>query len=284
MEPKHTILAAGGDPALFDEIRALSGEAYTVITGSTAAETLDRALSVPEIILLAAFTAEGDSFELLVELKKNPRTVTIPVILVSAFRDSGNEEKGLLLGAVDYIAKPFNGAVVRARIKNHIARAEKTRDAEEAVLGDPLTGLPGRRSFDERIAIEWKRAAREKTPLSLLFVYTGEAGSRSGDFLKATADILVRSARRPSDLAASLEPGRFAVLFPNTSMNGAVKIAEEIYSRTEASLGGGNKDASVINIGVVSQIPQPDMSLEDFFARAEKALSQAQATGLICQE
>jgi diguanylate cyclase (GGDEF)-like protein len=292
MESTYTILAACGETTLLDEIRTLIGGAYTLITASSAAETLDKVSAVPDLILLGTFMADEDSFELLVELKKNPASVNIPVILVSGFRDSGDEEKGLLLGAVDYIVKPFTGAVLRARIKTHLGIAEKMRAAETALLNDPVTGLPNRRSFDERIIIEWKRAAREKTPLSLLFVYAGESGSqngeagvRGGDFLKTTADILVRNARRPSDLAAQAGPEQFAVLFPNTSLNGAVKMAEEIYTQAEAALGGaGNKSAAVINIGVVSQIPQPDMSLEDFFARAEKALSQAKATGLICQD
>jgi diguanylate cyclase (GGDEF)-like protein len=285
METTYTILAAGG--GVLDEFCSLLGEAYTVITASSAEETLARAVSAPDLILLETFMPGKDSFELLVEFKKNPALANIPVILIAPFRDEGEEEKGLLLGAVDYIVKPLNAAVLRARIKTHLSIADKMRSIEKAPQSDPLTGLPNKRSFDERITIEWKRAAREKTPMSLLSVFAadGEASARGEAFLKALTDILARNARRPSDLAASLEAGRFAVLLPNTSMNGAVKIAEEIYSQAETALAvDGNKHAAVINIGVVSQIPQADMTLEDFFARAEKALFQAKASGLICQE
>ncbi|MDR1178215.1 MAG: GGDEF domain-containing protein, partial [Spirochaetaceae bacterium] len=147
-----------------------------------------------------------------------------------------------------------------------------------------VTGIPNRLSFDERITLEWKRSFREKTPVSLLLIAagTGEENAPEDAFFRTAADILAGNARRPSDLAAYMGGGLFAVLLPNTSMNGAVKIAEEIYSQAEAAL-GGNRHA-VINIGVVSQIPQADMTLEDFLARAEKALSQAKASGLICQE
>ncbi|MDR1212246.1 MAG: diguanylate cyclase, partial [Spirochaetaceae bacterium] len=198
----------------------------------------------------------------------------------ASFPDSGDEEKGLLLGAVDYIARPFNGAVLRARIRNRLAL--RIRAAEDGGYNDPVTGIPGRKSFDERITLEWKRSFREKTPVSLLLMAAGTGEAPEAAFFRTIAAILVRNTRRPSDLAACLGGDLFAVLLPNTSMNGAVKIAEEIYSQAEAVL-GGNRHA-VVSIGVVSQIPQADMTLEDFFARAEKALSQAKSSGLICQE
>ncbi|MDR0390089.1 MAG: diguanylate cyclase [Spirochaetaceae bacterium] len=284
METTYTILAASGEKALLDELCPLLGEAYTVITAQSAAETLASAASVPSLILLGTSLSDRDGFELLMELKKNPVSVNIPVILAAAFQDSGDEEKALLLGAVDYIVRPFNGPVLSARIKTHIGMACAMRAAEKMALNDPLTGLPNKRSFEERITIEWKRAFREKTPLSLLFLFAGgeEEKPLEDAIFKATAGILVRNARRPSDFAVCLDSGRFAVLLPNTAMNGAVKIAEEIYSQAEAALGGDRHVA--LNIGVVSQIPQADTTLEDFFARAEKALSQAKASGLICQE
>jgi diguanylate cyclase (GGDEF)-like protein len=287
MEKRYTILVAGGGRSFSDELCSLLCEEYTVITASTAEETLARAASVPDLVLLETYMPGRDSFELLVELKRNPALVHIPVILTAVSRNEGDEEKGLLLGAVDYIVRPYNGAVVRARIKTHIAIAGQIQAAAESARNDPVSGLPNRRSFDERIAIEWKRSAREKTPVSLLCIFAdpGEDAGKKDAFLKAVADILVCNARRPSDLAACTGPGQFAVLLPNTSMNGAVKIAEDIYSRSEAVLGGvRNTSVAATNIGVVSQIPQADMTLEDFFARAEKALSQARASGLICQE
>ncbi|MDR1429409.1 MAG: diguanylate cyclase [Spirochaetaceae bacterium] len=284
METRYTILAAGRGNILLDELCPMLRETYTVITASSAEEFFEKASLAPDLALLETLMPGMDGFELLVELKTKPVSANIPVILIAPFPDHDDEEKGLLLGAVDYIAAPVNGAVARARIKTHIATSGRIRAAQTEGYGDPLTGIANKRSFDERITLEWKRAFREKTPVSLLFMAAGagEEGSPDDAFFKTLAAILARNARRPSDLAASLDSGRFAVLLPNTSMNGAVKIAEEIYSQAEAAL-GGDKNA-VINIGVVSQIPQADMSLEDFFARAEKALSQAKASGLICQE
>lgn len=97
---------------------------------------------LPSLIILDIIMPVKDGFQVLAELKANPRTDTIPVILITGLSDIGNEEKGLMLGAVDYITKPFSPAIIKARIKAHIQLCNYRKAMEHLALFDALTGLP----------------------------------------------------------------------------------------------------------------------------------------------
>jgi sigma-B regulation protein RsbU (phosphoserine phosphatase) len=74
----------------------------------------------PDLILLDVMMPDMDGYEVCARLQENPATAHIPVIFVTALTSSGDEEKGLALGAVDYVTKPFNPTLVKARIHNHL--------------------------------------------------------------------------------------------------------------------------------------------------------------------
>ena len=98
---------------------------------------------------------------------------------------------------------------------------------------DPLTGLANRRRFDRLLALEWRRAQRERQPLALLMIdvdhfkrYNDRYGHPAGDLcLKRLAVILSEAARRPGDLAVRMGGEEFALLLPNTGAAGAAAIA-----------------------------------------------------------
>jgi putative two-component system response regulator len=86
-----------------------------------------------DLILLDIMMPEMDGYEVFTKLKANPKTANIPVIFVTALNAVDNEAKGLDLGAVDYITKPFNPALVRARVKNHLELKNYRDKLEELV-------------------------------------------------------------------------------------------------------------------------------------------------------
>jgi CheY-like chemotaxis protein len=86
-----------------------------------------------DLILLDIMMPEMDGYEVFARLKANPKTANIPVIFVTALSAYENEAKGLELGAVDYITKPFNSALVRARVKNHLELKNYRDKLEEMV-------------------------------------------------------------------------------------------------------------------------------------------------------
>ncbi|SEF91252.1 HD domain-containing phosphohydrolase [Oceanospirillum linum] len=88
----------------------------------------------PDLILLDIMMPGIDGYEVCRQLKQDPRSKHIPVIFVSAMSQVADEEKGLSLGAVDYISKPFSPPLILARIKTHLALASQNRELERQVL------------------------------------------------------------------------------------------------------------------------------------------------------
>ncbi|GIP35232.1 response regulator [Paenibacillus sp. J2TS4] len=121
MKNKRTILIVDDTSSnilLFDTIL---GEEYEVLYATNGEEGLDIALKFqPDLILLDVMMPGMDGYEVCRLLKKNPLTMAIPIIFISVLDHEEDEGNGLKAGAIDYIAKPFNTANVKAKIKNHL--------------------------------------------------------------------------------------------------------------------------------------------------------------------
>lgn len=85
-----------------------------------------------DLILLDVVMPGMDGYEVCKVLKQNPKTAQIPVVFITGLSDENDEEKGLDLGAIDYITKPFSAAIVRARVRNHLLARKHQRDLEIA--------------------------------------------------------------------------------------------------------------------------------------------------------
>lgn len=128
-----------------ENIRILMGileDQYDVSVAINGEKALKIAAMEPSIdlILLDIMMPEMDGYEVCSKLKANRKTANIPVIFVTALAADENEEKGLGLGAVDYITKPFNPALVRARVKNHL-EVKNYRDKLEEMVRDKTSEL-----------------------------------------------------------------------------------------------------------------------------------------------
>ena len=129
--PKLIMLVDDSGTNLLAGKAALS-EDYKVLTAGSAAimlETLE--WSKPELILLDVDMPAMDGFQAIDILKERPETRDIPVIFLTAMDDSVSELKGLELGAVDYIAKPFSPQLLRKRVELHLLLKDQTRILEE---------------------------------------------------------------------------------------------------------------------------------------------------------
>jgi putative two-component system response regulator len=109
---------------------------YTTVIAMNGENALALALekTPPDIILLDINMPEMDGYEVCVRLKTNNKTATIPIIFITAMDDEHDERKGLDLGAVDYIHKPFNPGLVRARIRNHLELKSHRNQLENLVM------------------------------------------------------------------------------------------------------------------------------------------------------
>lgn len=116
-----SILVVDDTPFNIDVLIGALGSDYEIMVatdGPSALETVNE--SLPDIILLDVMMPGMSGFEVLERLKANPKTAHIPVIMITALTDADNKIKGLSLGAVDYIPKPFNLEEIKVRVKNHL--------------------------------------------------------------------------------------------------------------------------------------------------------------------
>lgn len=106
-------------------------EISVAMDGASALEAVAEAR--PDLILLDVMMPEMDGYTVCERLKAAPETAGIPIIFLTALTDERDERKGLQLGAVDYITKPFNPDLVKARVRNHLELKRHRDDLERLV-------------------------------------------------------------------------------------------------------------------------------------------------------
>ena len=164
----------------------------------------------PDLILLDVIMPGMTGFEAISKLKESEVASKIPVIFITGLASAEDEEKGVGLGAVDYITKPFHRSIVKAGVNLHIRIIDQMRTIENIGLIGPLTKISNRRGFENQLHVEWGRAFREKTSISILMMdidkfknYNDTYGHQQGDVaLKAFSDISSKLINRPVDYAA----------------------------------------------------------------------------------
>lgn len=125
MTTKKTILIVDDMPSNIELLYAILGSEYRILFASCGQEGLQMAIqNVPDLILLDVMMPDMDGYELCEKIKKHPLTMAIPVIFLTVLDHEDDEERGLEAGAIDYIAKPYNVANIKAKIRNHIAFKE----------------------------------------------------------------------------------------------------------------------------------------------------------------
>ena len=118
---KNSILIVDDENANIMALTHILGFEYTVYTvknGSTAIKVAEK--QQPDIILLDIVMPEMDGYAVISALKNLDSTRDIPVIFITGLSNTNDEEKGLALGAVDYITKPFSPAIVKLRVKTQM--------------------------------------------------------------------------------------------------------------------------------------------------------------------
>jgi diguanylate cyclase (GGDEF)-like protein len=158
---------------------------------------------------------------------------------------------------------------------------------------DPLTEVANRRMFDLSLAREWRRSAREQSPLALLMVdidafkaFNDFYGHPAGDIcLRSVAAVMAAAARRPGDLAARYGGEEFAIILPGTEIEGARHVAEKIRAGLAAralSHEASEHGLVTVSIGAASLIAQPGGDPEMLIALADAALYTAKHSGRDC--
>jgi sigma-B regulation protein RsbU (phosphoserine phosphatase) len=132
---KRSILAVDDTPENLDVVKGILSPDYTVKAATSGKMALKIAeTQSPDLILLDIMMPEMDGYEVCQRLKSNPKTSEIPIIFLTAKDQTMDEAKGFELGAEDYILKPVNPPILKARVKTHVA-LKQSRDALQAAYG-----------------------------------------------------------------------------------------------------------------------------------------------------
>jgi len=245
----------------------------------------------PDLVLLDIEMPEMNGYEVCRRLRENPATGQIPIIFITALTDAADEARGLELGAVDYITKPFNHVIVKARVQTHLRLKMQADLLERYAFNDALTGLANRRAFDERLALEWSRAQRYQRPLSVVMIdidhfklYNDHYGHGAGDAcLSDVARVIKSQVTRHSDMAARYGGEEFLLILPETEEAGAVALAEQVRAALDnrALPHAASKvcDHVTLSLGAASQIPDGETSVSALLERADQALYRAKTGG-----
>ena len=303
---RQKILIIDDTPANIQILHAVLGDAYSIFFATSGREGIELAAKeLPDLIFLDIMMPEMDGYEVCRQLKGDPLTRQIPIIFITAMSTVEDEAKGLELGAIDYITKPFSPPIVNARVKNHL-ELKRHRDLLEKVTieldkknlalnllarEDALTGLANRRYFNEVLESEITRAQRSRQLLSLILCdvdffknYNDHYGHVAGDkCLQVIGQLLLRTFKRASDLPARYGGEEFAVIFPDTPPGNAGLITEKLRQgmMAQAIPHAFSTVAEVvtISIGMVEAPPNKERNAEWYIQAADKALYQAKERG-----
>ncbi|MEB3294583.1 MAG: PleD family two-component system response regulator [Synechococcales bacterium] len=254
----------------------------------------------PDVVLLDAVMPVMDGFTCCTHIQKmdNGSTTQTPVLMITGLEDDESVEQAFSAGAVDFVTKPINWAVLRQRVKRLIHQVKLYQDLQTAneklthlASFDGLTQVANRRRFDEYLQQEWQRMMRDHLPLSLILcdidffkVYNDTYGHQVGDdCLRQVAQVINASAKRSIDLAARYGGEEFAVILPNTSLEGAQLIAQAIQDNvTKLRIQHRNskvKEFVSVSMGVACTTPNLMIAPEMLITAADRALYQAKEEG-----
>src|SRR5579871_6886163 len=210
-----------------------------LLHASTATEGLTLARqSSPDLVLLDVVLPDSTGFEVCRTLKDYPDTQQIPVIFLTGISNSLNKVKGLDLGAVDYVTKPFDTAELQARVRAAL-RMKRFHDmlAERAQI-DGLTSLGNRSYFDSRIR-ELVQGARRYDRTGCLIMLDLDRfknvndtfGHPFGDRVLQSVGELLRAETRPTDSPCRYGGEEFALLPAESDLEGAACLAAKLRQR-----------------------------------------------------
>ncbi|MCK5681109.1 diguanylate cyclase [bacterium] len=290
---KERILIVDDEKMNLKVLADLLQDSYTLILATSGEQALKRIAegNTPDLILLDVVMPVVSGYEVLKRLKENESSSQIPVIFVTALDSPEEEERGLKLGAVDYITKPFSPPIVRMRVQNHLRFLHQFRLLEQLALLDGLTEIPNRRQFDELFKKEYARALRNGTALSVAMIdvdffkqYNDHYGHAMGDtVLQKIANTLELSLMRPADSVARYGGEEFVMILPETDAVSAAAVAERARKAVaKLSICHQNSDVTnvvTVSIGITTSFANRNTSKEKILQQADRNLYRAKFNG-----
>lgn len=300
--PLPSLLVVDDQPLNIQTLYQVFSDTHQVRVATTGAQALEAcAEQLPDLILLDVMMPEMDGHEVCRRLKADAHTKEVPIIFVTAQNDPHDEALGLELGAVDFITKPVNAAVVRARVNTHLQLRQALDQVRKMASHDTLTGLPNRRLLGDRFTQAIAASKRSGHYGALMFLDLDNFkplndlhGHETGDKLLLEAANRLQSCVRETDTVARFGGDEFVVLLSglNTDLIESTNRAREVAGKVRTSLAEtycltltkeGKQPSCVehqctVSIGVALFLGQHNSSV-DVLRWADIAMYQAKEAG-----
>ena len=271
--------------------------------GAEAVATYER--ERPDLVLIDVMMPLMDGYEAARRMRAIRPDEWIPIIFLSSMEEDQDLDRAIEAGGDDYLVKPVSYVVLNAKIRAmHRIEAMRrklldmssqlvaaNRELELISREDSLTCIANRRCFDSHLSQELKRAARQRSELSLVLIdidhfkrYNDRYGHQAGDdCLKQVAATLSSGCRRPADLVARYGGEEFALILPDTSLPGAAALCG-LLRQAIARLAVPHADSDVsafvtMSQGIASAIPGTQATSQSLIERADLALYRAKHEG-----
>ncbi len=249
----------------------------------------------PDIILLDLIMPIMDGYEVCEHLKEDDSTKEIPIIMVTSKAETADKVKGLEMGALDYVAKPFDEGELIARVNIHlrlrelyVTVQEQNRRLQEMANRDGLTGLYNHRYFHEQLSQDFLRAKRYHENLSCILFdidffkkFNDTYGHQTGDVVLRALATVIQRATRESDLAARYGGEEFAIILYYTEGEAAYQAAERLRTMVESHevQDNGNVLRVTISLGVATFPHEKIHDSKELIEHADQALYKAKDNG-----
>ncbi|MBB1267865.1 diguanylate cyclase [Shewanella sp. SR44-3] len=273
-------------------LHQLLNDDYDIHMARDGVQAIDMCKKIqPDIILLDIEMPTLSGFDVCERLKADPLTQDVVIIFVTGHFDEEKEVKGFQLGAVDFIHKPINPVITKARIKNQFTLKCQSDLLRKIALLDGLTGVANRRKFEESYPQSWLYCVRAKQPISIIMLdidyfkrYNDHYGHSQGDTcLRSVAQAISSRVNRPYDLVARFGGEEFICVLPDTDYDGALFVTQQIVDSIIAlkipHQGSDVMAFVTISAGLASVNPSQDMDLQTLVETADKQLYRAKENG-----
>jgi two-component system, cell cycle response regulator len=258
-------------------------EALDIITGLAACPKFQ-----PNLILLQLRLPTWDGYEVIRRLKNDPKTISIPVIFLSASALTGEKAKGIDLGAVDFVSKPFDPVELLARVGSALRTKALLDMLEQRAHLDGLTELGNRFALRDRLPRDWETCRRAGCPMSVFIAdldhfkkINDHYGHAAGDEVLRAAAMALRRSVREGDFVARYGGEEFVVVAPDCNLDGAVMMAERFRAEiADLKIPFRNHTIrATCSVGVAPAFhPSQDDPLR-VLDQADQALYQAKSSG-----
>ena len=236
----------------------------------------------------------------------------VPIIMVTASKETDHLQKAFDAGAIDYIRKPVNKIELVVRVSTVLSLKEEMDERiekednltrltdqlkesnvalEKLSFRDAVTGLSNSSHLERQLFTEWRRALRYRNSLSLILLELDNfdkftkhnSKTRVKDYLREISSQIREKLHRPADLIARTGINQFAILLSDTSYDGTVTIAETMQKTVEQMnidyKGVWKKETLTVSGGTITLIPSKKSSPSELVKRAKMALNKANGLG-----